>query len=326
MATARKKTAGATPKKRSPRSTSTKSKRTTKKSTIKAVKETPAQDTGLQETLPVIPEAPAAPNVSVSPQMPNKVIVDGEAIPIRGIASPQNQQAAISPPANTPPPTNQTPQSQFTISDERERARIARLERRQRERELRNGLHSSTDQVVEENKPMPAVNQPAVAPVPSSPPSPPLEQVAAPPAPLGVPADLNSQQLAQQALQAIAPKQAAQPPTLAQNPDLRLPIPELFQYKIQVYENRMREISAPINEKLKEDAERMFREASATALRENAEYQEACRQVEACVNELLEQLQPQMPEGYAVVVVGAKEGAAICRYAPNQAGKRFKID
>lgn len=308
MAQRKKTDTGATPKKRT-RSTTTKTTR--KKSTKKtAAKEQPI--VGNEEVpSPPIVDSLIPPSIPSIPRIPGHMMVDGQLVPVNGIA-PIEPLPPVPPPQPppvvvplTPPPTV------HTTADVREQARIERLQRRQRDRV--NGSNTP-------------VSPPVVAPAPVAMvvPTKQEEQVQVVP---------NNQQLADLAAKSLpftpppdTQQRVVVPVRADGHDDIQVNIPELFQYKIQVHESRMRDLAAPIRADLKAKAEQWLREAIATTLSQNQQYQEAKTATESCVNELLEQLNPQIPDGYAVVLISAKEGKATCRYAPDQAGKRFKID
>ena len=315
MAPRKKTDTGAAPKKRA--RTSTTRKKTT---TAKTTRTTKART--IAEPLPTteVEEQPIQDAVVPPlPQLPSHMMVDGRPVPIRGVMPPEPALPPPIPPAPPvvkevapPPPPSPPPVS---LADERERARMERLQRRQRDRQ--NGNAAAQTPVT----PPPVVTAPAAPVVPQVEP-----QQEAP----------NTQQLTDRAIQTIKktppeapttnPVHLPVPQRTSEHDDIKVGIPELYQYKIQVHETRMRELAAPIRTQLKAQAEEWLRNAIVSTLAQNPEYQEACRETENCVNELLEQLHPQLPEGYAVVMIGAKEGQAVCRYAPEQAGKRFKID
>jgi len=325
MATTKKKTTGTTTKKRT-RSTP-KKKRVTKKNEEQPVVEVVKNVEEVQTPIAQVLE-------NISPRLPDSVIIDGKPVPLNGIAPgeiPVNPAPPATPVPPTPPVVTPVP-SQRTSVDDREAARVARMQRRQREREQNGHAAAAVNQPAPAaNPPVPAVQPVPVASVPPIQPTPPVNE-------LGQPTPPNTQQLAAEALKTVMPPQAQPqqqqpnpaalpvPPPSADHPDLKIPISELFQYKIQVLEGQMRELAAPIRAQLKAQAEQWLKDAIVSTLAQNEAYQVACRQTENCVNELLAQLAPTLPEGYAVVLIGAKEGQAICRYAPDQAGKRFKID
>lgn len=324
MATRKKTDSGAAPKKRA-RSANTKTikrkytKRAPKKDTsvappLEEVAEVKSESVQLGEA----PLTRIAPRLPLVPQLPKHMVVDGQLVPVNGIAPiDQPPPAAPSQPAveaqpSPPPPPPPVVQPAPTATDAREQARIERLQRRQRERTNGNGV---------------AGNGVVVAPQPKLPipPKPEEEET-----PQSMPNDQQLANLAAKVLPFTPPpephKNVVVPVRQESHDDVSVDIPELFKFKIQVFESRMRDLAAPIRAELKAQAENWLREAIVAALNQNPDYQEAKAQTESCVNELLGQLNPQLPDGYAVVLISAKEGKAVCRYAPDQAGKRFKID
>lgn len=315
MATTSKTTG--TPKKRATRSSVRTKKKTTTKRKPAARKAAPPPE--VSEELTVSPP--------IQPVEHTHVMIDGTPTPIKGIApdtlenveltsedarqSPQIREVLSPitiprvPPqprvveAPTPPPPS--------AADEREAARAERLRRKQLEREKRQRDRELANRGIDPN----TVAEPA-----------PVENL---------PVQPTEQQFAERAAEVAppvppTPQRFAVAPRSEEHADVHIPIPELYQYKVQVLETRMRELATPIRTQLKEAAEAKLRADIVAALAEHKEYQQACRDTEACVNELLKELAPQVPDNYAVVVISAKEGAAVCRFAPDQAGKRFKID
>jgi len=321
----RKKTAtGAAPKKRTrstakPKTTTRKTK-SSKSTTAKSIKP-------VEEIAPIEQQqTPTAPTTELL-DTPSYVMVDGDPVAIRGIAPP-----GVLEPVAQPSPATQP------MLDEQERARQARLQEKIRARELRRQ---------KAQQPAAMSNPPPVAPVPVAPPAiTPLPTVTAPPPIAPPPApQLDVQQAAEMSPQtSVVPQPAPQVqapeqpqtismpalpsiPTKVENkPDLKLQITELPRLRIQVAEQKMRMLSGPIRAKLKAQAEIWLKDAINQSLAQNEEYMKVRREAEVTINGLLTELTPQLPEGYAVVVVDAQHGEALCRYAPDQVGKRFKID
>jgi len=226
----------------------------------------------------------------------------------------QVAQPVVQPMSEPPEPENG--------DDDRDAARQARLERKKREMEERARRREMANRAAEIGNITPIAS--AVKPKAEvKPPSPPTGQpkIAAAPPIQPSPVAVNKPAT----VQPLIPKQAVQGQNDGENPVIQLTLPDLQAYKVQASELAMANIANPIRTKAKEEAQRRLNMEIAQALRANERYQAAQADMEIAVNEVLDLMQSQLPEGYAITNILAKDKVVICRYAPEQVGKRFKI-
>jgi hypothetical protein len=115
------------------------------------------------------------------------------------------------------------------------------------------------------------------------------------------------------------------PPDNASNGHMRLEIAEVLKYKMMAAEAEYKRLTEPIRQQCKMIAQAKLAEDIKNAVKNNPQCKTAAADMERCVNEILESVSSKLPPGYAVVYVNAKEGAVICKHAPQLAGKRFEL-
>lgn len=107
------------------------------------------------------------------------------------------------------------------------------------------------------------------------------------------------------------------------HPRVDVEIPELLKYKLLVHEEDYNKIIKSIQDKLKDKYEELL----FTELKETIKQDEKCKQAEReknlCVNELLDAIAPNLPEGYAASLIQTREGKVQCEYKPSEVGKRL---
>lgn len=137
-------------------------------------------------------------------------------------------------------------------------------------------------------------------------------------------ADARKRHSDQVALAASVPQLSAQA-NPAQVEHITIPMSELLKYKLLAKETLYKSIAEPIKLKLRQAAQEKLKQDIAATLRDNQACAIAADELEACVNEVLDSVQGQLPSGYAVVFVATTEGNLVCKHAPDQVGKRFKL-
>ena len=105
--------------------------------------------------------------------------------------------------------------------------------------------------------------------------------------------------------------------------NLKVPIPEVLKWKMLLLEKERNEAVNVIKDTLKSEYQEKLNIAIAEAINNDKNCVEKTRAQNLCVNEILDAIDPELPEGYAVVSVRTQEGYAECVYKPDQVGKRM---
>lgn len=103
---------------------------------------------------------------------------------------------------------------------------------------------------------------------------------------------------------------------------LKVPIPEELKWKLLFLEKERNEAVNRIKEQLKAEYQDKLNKAIINAMNSDKDCIDKTRLQNMCVNEVLDIVDPELPEGYAVSNIMTAEGYAECKYNPNQAGKR----
>jgi hypothetical protein len=105
------------------------------------------------------------------------------------------------------------------------------------------------------------------------------------------------------------------------NGHIKFAIPEALKYKLLYRESEYKKLVEPIKQRVQQELQALV----AKAIKSDSRVSSAATQLEACVNEILDTVQPSLPEGYAVVFLASNEGAVVAKHAPEQVGKRFQL-
>lgn len=111
----------------------------------------------------------------------------------------------------------------------------------------------------------------------------------------------------------------------AEKKTVTLTIPEALKYKLLYCESEHRTVAAPVIASLKAAAQAKLAADIAQAIKIEPKCKASADKMQVCVNEILDFLQPQLPDGYAVKFLRTEEGFAICNYDPESAGKRVQV-
>lgn len=109
-----------------------------------------------------------------------------------------------------------------------------------------------------------------------------------------------------------------------QNP-IVLELDERLRYKMEAMDRRYNEAV----DRVKGPILRMFESKIKPAIQQAVDADQACRasrkaQIE-CVNEIIDALSPDLPNGYAVTLIEGEKGIARAEYAPDQVGKKLPV-
>jgi hypothetical protein len=106
---------------------------------------------------------------------------------------------------------------------------------------------------------------------------------------------------------------------------IRVAIPEALKYKLLYCESEYKKFSEPIRLALKQAAQARLVADIAKAIKEDSKCKDAAFKMEACVNEILDSIRTQLPDGYAATFVATEDGVVICKPSPEMVGRRFKL-
>jgi hypothetical protein len=106
---------------------------------------------------------------------------------------------------------------------------------------------------------------------------------------------------------------------------ITLPLPELYSYKMEVMDRRLDEVVT----KVKQPILAAFSEKIKAGIRHAIDGSPECRQARQaqsrCINEIIDLMAPELPEGYAITMIEGEKGTVRIEYAPDQVGKRLPL-
>lgn len=106
---------------------------------------------------------------------------------------------------------------------------------------------------------------------------------------------------------------------------MKVELSETLKYKLLFIEQRYISIVNDIKQSKKQEYQEKLNKAIMEAINADEECQNRSKEQKECVNEIMDVIEPSLPEGYAVSEIKCQEGFVECVYNPTQVGKRFAI-
>ena len=120
-------------------------------------------------------------------------------------------------------------------------------------------------------------------------------------------------------------KRSQTAPSAEEKRPVSLPMDELYKYKLshvnRVYEDAVQKVKEPLVKKYNQILQTELKEA----VRRDPECVAAQREQVMCVNELVELVDGQLPEGYAITELLTEKGLIVAQYVPDRAGKPLPL-
>lgn len=104
-----------------------------------------------------------------------------------------------------------------------------------------------------------------------------------------------------------------------------LPMDELHKYKLEVLNRNYVDALKKVKEPLVAKYNQMLEAEAKELAQKDPECVKAKREQVMCLNELVELLTPQLPEGYAITQALADKSVIVAQYVPNRAGKPLTL-
>lgn len=109
----------------------------------------------------------------------------------------------------------------------------------------------------------------------------------------------------------------------AANTDVSVTLTELQRYKLEALEGRVTALVRPVREALLKKYQQLMDEELQSIVRTHPVISTAQNERDAYVDEVLNSVEAQLPDGYAVFMLSHESGEAHARLSPDQRGKRL---
>lgn len=109
------------------------------------------------------------------------------------------------------------------------------------------------------------------------------------------------------------------------NENLTLPLEELYKYKLQLLNKELEEAKSLVVTPLKNAYEQELVKRIKESVAANEECQQAHKNRIDCINEILDVVEAELPEGYVVGTINPEEGNFVAVYNPTEVGKRLEL-
>lgn len=105
---------------------------------------------------------------------------------------------------------------------------------------------------------------------------------------------------------------------------VEVPITELQKAKLELLEARVASLVNPLREQITQKYMALANQELQKALKENEAILKATSERTKYINGVLDEIEPNLPEGYAVIMLSYEQGVAQAQYNPQQRGKRLE--